>query len=779
MTDSPKRKLAAIMFTDMVGYTALMQKDEPKARELIERHRIFIKPLVEKHGGEILQYVGDGTFCTFESAIEAVTAALEIHKVLEVEPEINLRIGIHVGDVVVEGDEVYGDGVNVASRLEPLAEPGEICVSNQVYENIKNQPGLALKSLGKQDLKNVDEPIEVFTVAREDVTTKDPPEKEVRAVIADGATKEKGKNFNKLLFTGAAVAALILISIWINPFSPSGERALEASGEIRSIAVLPFDNMSNDPDQEYFSDGMTEALITNIAKIRALKVISRTSIMRYKGTDKSLPEIARELNVDAILEGSVMHAEGEVRITAQLIRASTDEHLWANSYTDKLENIMILQSKIARAVADEIKLALSPEEEINIGGERKVNPEAYKLYLQALKIDPWVMVSENETIAIGLLQEAVAIDENFIEAWLLLSDRISILQFGKIDSDRERISKARQALDKAKEIDPTMIEVQLSEGHYHYYGNKDYINGLESYYGVLRNDPNNSIALEHVGYVLRRMGKWETALDKFLEVYKRDPYNADLVRSIGDSYFNLRNFSQSEIYFKKALDIAPKFAHPYVTLGVIAFQKSGDPKEGLAAMESETKVNYPRWLGVAGVRPYLLALSGNLDAAVEEINTIPTADFQWGPIVNVRNFFLGEMHWLVGEKTKADDYFDSILPDLEIAYRLEPKTDQWLRLLSFSYAYLGRKEEAISVARRRVENVSISDDAYWGSGNEFDLAHVYMIVGEYDMALDKVDLLLSIPSPMSIATFKAYPIWKPLHDLPRYKEIIKKYKPDA
>jgi len=297
--------------------------------------------------------------------------------------------------------------------------------------------------------------------------------------------------------------------------------------------------MSNDPDQEYFSDGMTEALIADIAKIRSLKVISRTSIMRYKGTEKSLPEIARELKVDAILEGSVMHAEGEVRITAQLIRASTDEHLWANSYIDKLENILSLQSKIAKEIANEIKLTLSPEEEINISSDRKVNPEAYDLYLKAQKIDPWVMVKENETVAIRLLQEAVAIDENFIEAWLQLTYRISILQFQYRDFNNDRINIARQALDKAKEIDPTMLEVQMAEGHYYYYGNKDFINGLESYYGVLRRDPNNSIALEHVGYVQRRMGKWESALHHFLEVSERDPYNADLVRSIAENYYLL------------------------------------------------------------------------------------------------------------------------------------------------------------------------------------------------------------------------------------------------
>ena len=679
---SPKRKLAAIMFTDMVGYTALMQKDEPKARELIERHRIFIKPLVEKHGGEVIQYVGDGTFCRFESALEAVSAAQEIHQVLEVEPEINLRIGIHIGDVVVKGDEVYGDGVNVASRLEPLAEPGGICVSNQVYENIKNQPGLKITSLGKQDLKNVDEPIEVFTVGREDIATTDPLEKEERAAIAGSATKEKGKNFNKLIFTGVAIAVLILITLWINPFSPFGERALEASGEIRSIAVLPLDNLSNDPDQDYFSDGMTEALIADIAKIRALKVISRTSIMRYKGTDKSLPEIARELNVDAILEGSVMHAEGEVRITVQLIRASTDEHLWAESYTDKLENIMILQSRIARAVAEEIKLTLSPEEEINIGGERKVNPDAYKLYLQARRIDPWVELFEDQRKAIRLLQEAVAIDDNFVDGWVLISERYSILHMLINDGDRERVNDARRALERAKELDPSMIEVQIAEGHFHYFGNRDYISALESYYRVLRIDPNNSIALEYIGYVQRRMGKWNASLEKLLEVYKRDPYNTDLVTAIAESYYYLRNFSNSEDFYTKALDISPKFPLPYIGLADIAFQRSGNPEDALSAMVTDVKVNDVGWYLTE--KSYFLALSGDLEGALEMINSLSNTEFQSGFFVNNRNYHLSRIHKVAGENAKADIYSKSALPDLEIAYRLEPQKNSLLKAHSYT-----------------------------------------------------------------------------------------------
>ena len=317
----------------------------------------------------------------------------------------------------------------------------------------------------------------------------------------------------------------------------------------------------------------------------------------------------------------------------------------------------------------------------------------------------------------------------------------------------------------------------MAEGHYYYYGNKDFINGLESYYGVLRRDPNNSIALEHVGYVQRRMGKWDSALDNFLEVYKRDPYNADLVRSIAENYFYLRDFPQAENFHKKALDIAPNFAHPVVSLGIIAFQKSGDPKDGVAAMDTKVEVIFPRWF--AGIRPYILALTGDIKAAEKDIYAVPITVFQLDSLVNLRDYYLGEVHKIVGDNSKAESYFNSIVPNLEIAYRLDPKSDEVMRFLSRSYAYLGKKEEAISVAISQVENLSISDDAYWGATNERELAEIYMLTGEYDKALILVEKLLSVPSELSVEALKVWPVWKPLHDLPQYKNIINKYGPEA
>jgi len=452
MPSEPKRKLAAIMFTDMVGYTALMQKDEDKARELIERHRAHMKPFVEKHDGEIIQYVGDGTFCRFDSAKEAVNAAVEIQKVLELEPDINLRIGIHVGDVVVKGDEVYGDGVNVASRLESLAEPGGICLSGEVYNQIKNQPNIDLVAGGSKELKNVKDPIDIYFVGASGGEKSSAP----------GETLTSEKSFSrKFVYAGAALTALLLVVVWNLPFFSSGGIALEASGEIRSIAVLPLENLSGDPDKEYFSDGMTEALIADIAKLRSLKVISRTSIMRYKGSDKSLPEIGKELNVDAILEGSVLLIGDEVRITAQLIRTSTDEHLWAESYTDKLENVLSLQSRIAKAIAKEIKLTLSPEEELKLSSNKKIDPEAHEAFLRGKHF--WNKRSgEDIQKALKYFEEAVNIDPLYALAHVGVAESHLLLHQYVGTPSSETYPRGRAAALKALEIDPNLGQAHIA-----------------------------------------------------------------------------------------------------------------------------------------------------------------------------------------------------------------------------------------------------------------------------------------------------------------------------
>ncbi|UCH62610.1 MAG: adenylate/guanylate cyclase domain-containing protein, partial [Fidelibacterota bacterium] len=377
MPDTPHRKLAAIMFTDLVGYSALSQKNETLALELLKEHQELLRPLFTKHNGTEIKTIGDAFLVEFASAVEAARCAVTIQKTLTahtsvVAPErrIQVRIGLHVGDVVVEEGDVLGDGVNIASRIEPLALPGGICVSDTVAQQIRDKVDATLESLGEQRLKNIKEPVTVYRLVLpwEGEAAPSPLARSARWKL--GAIRWIG--------IGAAVLLVVVVAWWL---SSRGAPTIE-SGEITAIAVLPLENLMNDPAQDYFVDGMHEALITSLARLSALTVISRTSVMQYKGAPKPIPEIARELNVDAVVEGSVLHADGRVRITAQLIGAQPERHLWADEYDRDLRDILALHSEVARTIAREIKATVTPGEETRLASTRQVDPEVYQLYLQ-------------------------------------------------------------------------------------------------------------------------------------------------------------------------------------------------------------------------------------------------------------------------------------------------------------------------------------------------------------------------------------------------------------
>jgi len=583
MPSEPKRKLAAIMFTDMVGYTALMQEDESKARELIQRHRDLMKPLIEKHSGTILQYVGDGTFCTFDSAIEAVNCGYEIQNELKSDKDLSLRIGIHIGDVVVDGDEVYGDGVNVASRLEPLAEPGGICLSGEVYTQIKNQPGIDIVAGGSKELKNVKDPVDIYFVGTSS--------EKVRSASGESVTSEKSI-LRKYIYSGATVIALLLVLLWNLPFFSSGERALEASGEIRSIAVLPLENLSNDPDQEYFSDGMTEALIANIGKIRALKVISRTSVMRYKGTDKSLPDIAKELQVDAILEGSVMHAEGEVRISTQLIRASTDEQLWAESYTDKLENIMMLQSRIAKAIAKEIKLTLTPEEELKLSSNKKINPEAHEAFLRGKYY--WnLRTSEDIQTGLTFFQDAVKSEPLYALAHVKIAESYILLHVYSEIPTKETYPKAKASALKALEIDPNLGEAHISIAAVlsDYYW--DWEESEIEFKKGLELSPNYATGHHWYAAYLTYMGRFDEGLKEIKIARELDPLSMIILGEESTFYYWSGDVDSARIMMDRNIELYPDFSLMYSNRAYLHFNQGENEDAALMWLKVAELQNRP------------------------------------------------------------------------------------------------------------------------------------------------------------------------------------------
>src|SRR4051794_35821537 len=366
------RQLAAIMFSDMAGYTALMQQNEQLAKDKRRRLKEVLETAVAGYNGKILQYYGDGALCMFSSAIDGVNCAVEIQQTLQQEPKVDLRIGIHTGDISIEDETIYGDGVNLASRIESLAVPGSIFISEKVFDEIRNQENLTAREMGYFELKNVVRPVRIFAIDNRGlvVPTRD---------ALKGKTKEPANR----------------------------------------LAVLPFVNMSADQENEYFSDGITEELLNALTKVDGLQVTSRTSVFAFKGKNDDIRDIAIKLNVDKILEGSVRKAGNRVRITAQLINAADGYHIWSENYDRNLTDIFEVQDEISSIIANKLRENLTVrEQEETLVKVPTQNLEAYTLFLKGLhfhnKITP-----KNTKKAIEYFEKAIALEPNYAHAYAM------------------------------------------------------------------------------------------------------------------------------------------------------------------------------------------------------------------------------------------------------------------------------------------------------------------------------------------------------------------------
>ena len=422
------RRLAAIMFTDMVGYTALTQSDESQAMQVLERHNKLLRPFFPRFNGREVKAIGDSFLVEFESALDAARCAVEIQSYLhdynlssKEEWKIRLRIGVHLGDVIHQRGDVFGDAVNIASRIEPIAGPEGICISEQVYDQVGNKLEHPLVKLAPRDLKNVKVAIDVFKV----------------------------------------------VMPWEEDNAPRSEK-LDAS----RIAVLPFANMSPDPGDEYFADGMTEELIASLSGIKGLTVIARTSVMKYKAGQKGVDEIGRELNAGSIVEGSVRKAGDRIRVTVQLVNSSTEGHLWAENYDRKLDDVFLVQSDIAQRVADSMKVKLLAGEKASITKVPTKSIPAYESYLRGMMV-----INKLEMdLALGAVryfEEAIRLDPGFSAAYAALGN-LYVSLAGEIVPPREAFAKAEPLIAKALELDDSSSDAHLAEGNLAFQYHLDY-----------------------------------------------------------------------------------------------------------------------------------------------------------------------------------------------------------------------------------------------------------------------------------------------------------------
>jgi TolB-like protein/class 3 adenylate cyclase/Tfp pilus assembly protein PilF len=541
-----ERKLAAIMFTDMVGYTALVQDDEAKARTLRDRCREILQRYVGRRGGTILQFYGDGTLCSFQSAIEATRCALEIQQALRLEPRVPVRIGIHVGDVVFEEEGIFGDGVNVASRIEHLAASGGICVSERVYDDIRNQPDLEATSLGRRELKNVKRPIEIFALTGEGLGVP-----EVGELTEGGDTQVRTA-------TGLETPT---------------EDMRRASRPTRTVAVLPFVNMSADPENEYFSDGITEEVINALTKVEGLSVTSRTSSFAFKGKHEDIRKIGAQLNVHDVLEGSVRKAGAKVRITAQLISVADGFHHWSEVYNRELEDIFDIQDDISRSIANKLGQAPADAElkEALVKPHTK-NLEAYNLYLKgSFNRNKWTPDAARK--AIRYYEEAIQAEPSFALPYCGLAGCFSFLGMMGQLLPTKAFPKAKEAALRALDLDNTLAEAHMSLALVQLYHDFDLGGAYNSFQEALRLNPGGGEV--HATFALHRaaVGKFDEAIRELELAVQLDPLSLPIITQLGDAYCSAERYEAAIEQYDRALEMDPSFRAALVAKGVALMEK--------------------------------------------------------------------------------------------------------------------------------------------------------------------------------------------------------------
>jgi adenylate cyclase len=686
------RKLAAIMFTDIVGYTAIMQKDEQGALTMIERHRRVLESASQKFNGRILQYYGDGSLSIFPSAYDAVECAMDIQRELVEQPQVPLRIGIHLGDIIVRGDSVYGDGVNVASRIESLGMAGSILFSDTIYHLIRNQPDIKTRALGKFDLKNVDHPVPIYALANEEFAIP-------RADHLHGKVKILSRKGWFILV--AVLTILMVISGYV--LYPYFGNSRKIQIEEKSIAVLPFSNLSNDPEQDYFSDGITEDILNHLSKVSDLKVKSRTSTQQYKRTEKTIPEIGRDLRVSTILEGSVRKSGNTVRIVAQLIDVRNDVHLWTETYDREITEIFSIQSEIAIEIANALKAKLSQAERRHIRREYSKNITAYDYALRARRI--WRNWNDEKDLenALHLLEQAIQLDPEFAFGHVMIGD---ILYRGMRNYGVPTDIWINQALSMAEwaiRIDSTMAEAYLLRGNIL----NDQLGKANEAQENLRKafdlDPGNPEVLNSLGDNFLKQGHYEKGallIIKALEV-GYSPKDPEYFLNWGMLLQWLGDFEKAESLFLQGMNLAPDWIMPYAQLGRLysEWEKYDKAIEYyLQALEisplDQDAINLIGWT-------YLK--SGNLEGAANYWRLYTELESQFTDLSQYVPFRhrLGYVYWLEGNKDDAMNLFEEQM-------RLDLERQQGLRGfgawsngshfydLAAVNAFLGNKEEALA-----------------------------------------------------------------------------------
>jgi adenylate cyclase len=560
-----QRKLAAIFSADVKGYSRLMGEDEVATIRTLTAYREVMFALIQQHRGRVVDSPGDNLLAEFASVVDAVQCAVEIQKALKARNadlpasrKMEFRIGINVGDVIVEGERIYGDGVNIAARLEGLAEPGGLCISGVVYDQVENkltELGLSYISLGEQTVKNIAKPVTAYQVTLE--PRLDERKIEVSVPFPSRAPKQP------------------LVPIVL---------------EKPSIAVLPFANLSGDPEQGYFSDGITEDLITDLSKLSGLFVISRNSVFLYKGKNVKPDQVGQDLGVRYLLEGSVRKAGNRVRITAQLIDVTTGYHLWAERYDREMQDIFAVQDEVTHQIVSALQVKLTEsEQQCCFGRTPTTNMEAYECFLRGLEFLSQRSREANAQ-ARELFERAIQLDANFAAAYARLG-RTYMLDWSFQWSDDAILPERAAALARqAVALDPALPGAHQTLA-YVYLMQKQFDQAITEAEEAVRLDPNDADACVTLGEILSCAGRPAEALGYIEKALLLDPhYPPSFLFALGQVHYLLGHYDEALAAFKRVLTRNPAHLRTYFFLTMIHHEQ-GRKEEAQAALRAAGQIN--------------------------------------------------------------------------------------------------------------------------------------------------------------------------------------------
>lgn len=767
------RQLSAIMFADIQGYTALMQENEEKARTIQLKFQRTLKTVCKNHQGHIAEIKGDGALCIFSSDIEAVRAAIVIQKEMIAEPKVPLRIGIHSGDILFDGNDIYGNGVNVASRIESFAIAGSILISAVVFDEIKNQKDIETVSLGKYFLKSVREPINIYAISNQGL---DIPEKNKLEGKGIPVSVKKRSLQRSVLFLAIIITVIFLALFYRNLFLDPSK---SATAKPKTIAVLPFANLSGSKDDEYFADGMNDEILTQVSKIGGLNVISRTSMLQFKGTKKTMKKIAEETGADVLLEGSVQKSNEKVRINVQLIDSKNDHHLWAETYDRELKDIFSIQTDIAKQIAAALNTTLTEKEKSLFNEIPTANMQAYDFYLKGNKYAQsfWDYSRMDEVPqAVRMYEEAIRLDNKFTSPYAALIELYAGISWNKplLNSDDYGL-KASSWFHKMTALNIDDAHTHSATAMYKYKQERNYEGALVELDSVDRILGNGKSTYMPRADIFRRLGRIDEALIYIKKQADLFPRQTRLWSELSETYKLKRDFDSAIYFINKAIEIGPDLAGLYVNKAMYYAELKGDVETASSVLKQASPL-----VDTNEFKPdfvYLEILRGNYDYALQlsEKNN-DSLGILWQFKIVPRDLIMALMYHVQGKQEKARSYFQktyNLTYPLLLRY---PDDFRMHAVTGIALAGLDEKERALSEGTKACNLMSVSKDAILGTSPLESLALIYTLTGDQDKAVDILQRLLKMPFAWtmsnSIALYRTHYYWKPLQNNPKFQQMI-------